>query len=165
MQTGKSYYVLEHRLHHSQPQALHLYGYQDQHLKWYDHLQVQKGVNDVNFPQKHPLLQLQQLSAYQSITNVRFADESYQAKIILQFVLNNLDGFEAEFDQDYIQFQYELTAYHLRRLLLNPIHFLDDHVTSPINDAKVIYLGFQKTQNNHGIFYRLLFSLQKQLRS
>ena len=91
--------------------------------------------------------------------NARFEDELYLTRIILQFVLRNLDVFVAESDQGCIQFQYEPMVHHLRHQLLNQVRFLGGHVTSPINDVMVICLGLQRIQSNRGTFahFFLLF--------
>src|SRR5690606_18121250 len=157
-QMDKSCYVPVHHQTRSPPPGSHQYGYPDPRPKWYVRLPVQKAVNDADFPQRRSSLRFQQPDVFQSAMNVRSLDELYRARTVLQFASRNPDELVAEQFLNCIQFQYAPTVQHLRHPLSGPRRFLDGHVASPINDVKGLCSSFQRNRNNHGIFYRLLFS-------
>src|SRR5690606_3978792 len=162
-QMDKSYYVPVHHQTRSPPPVSHQYGYLGQHPKWYVRLPVQRAVNDAGFQQKRSSLLFQQPDVFQSAMNVQSLDELYRARTVLQFASRNPDELVAEQFLNCIQFQYAPTVQHLRHPLSGLKRFPDGHVASPINDVKGLCSSFQRNRNNHGIFYRLLFSHQMQL--
>ena len=163
VQMDKSCYVPVHHQTRSPPPVSHRYGYPGPRPKWYVRLQVQKAVNDAGFQQRRSSLLFQQPDVFQSAMNVQSLDELYRARTILQFASRNPDELVAEQFQDCIQFQYAPMEHHLRHQLSGLKRFPDGHAASPINDVKALYSSFQRNRNNHGIFYRLLFSHHWQL--
>ena len=141
---------------HSPQPISHLYEYQGLRPMCNVRPQVQKATNDVSFLQIRSLLLIQQQGVFLSIKNVQCLDELYRARIILQFVLNNLGVTVVVLFQDRIRFRCVPMVHHLAHLLLSPIRFLDDHATLPISDVMGLYLDFLKNRSNHGIFYPLL---------
>ncbi|EKE23378.1 MAG: hypothetical protein ACD_6C00498G0001 [uncultured bacterium] len=162
-QKDKSYYVPAHHQTRSPLPVSHQYGYPGPRPKWYVHQQVQTAVNDAGFQQRHSSLLFQQPDVFQSAMNVQSLDELYRARTILQFASRNPDELVAEQFQDCIQFQYAPMEHHLRHQLSGLKRFPDGHAASPINDVKALCSSFQRNRNNHGIFYRLLFSHHLQL--